>query len=335
MTTEWPVPESGTPGEVRSRAGAAGPADGAAGREPGLTIGAVERETGLSKDTLRVWERRYGFPRPGRDAFGERTYSQDELDRLRLIRRLIDAGHRPGRIVRMPAGELQALCAASGAGAAQSATDPLRPDLVPYVDLVRMHRTDSLRNALSQAVVRMGLGRFVVDVCAPLNRVVGNAWACGALDVGEEHLYTEAMQAVLRNAIGSIPEPGSRPRVLLTTFPNEAHGLGLLMAEAILALEGCRCTSLGTGTPVAAIAKAAAAQQTDIVGLSFTACMNSNQVLDGLAQLRARVGDDVEIWAGGRCPVLRRRAPARVAVFDELGEIPAALGAWRARASSR
>jgi len=30
-------------------------------------ISAVERDTGLSKDTLRVWERRYGFPKPLRD----------------------------------------------------------------------------------------------------------------------------------------------------------------------------------------------------------------------------------------------------------------------------
>lgn len=325
MTTDCPVPTSGTPGSVRA------PSAGF-----GLTIGAIERETGLSKDTLRVWERRYGFPLPGRDAFGERTYSQDELDRLRLIRRLIDAGHRPGRIVRMPAGELQALCAAAAAAsAAQSAADPPRPDLLAYLDLARTHRADALRNALSQAAMRLGLGRFVVGVCAPLNRMVGDAWACGALDVCEEHLYTEAMQAVLRNAIGSIPESGSRPQVLLTTFPNEAHGLGLLMAEAILALEGCRCTSLGTGTPIAAIAKAAAAQQADIVGLSFTACLNPNQVLEGLAQLRVRLGEDVRIWAGGRCPVLRRRAPERVAVFGALEEIPQALAAWRARASPR
>ena len=39
-----------------------------------LSIAAVERDTGLSKDTLRVWERRYGFPTPDRDGFGERAY---------------------------------------------------------------------------------------------------------------------------------------------------------------------------------------------------------------------------------------------------------------------
>jgi methanogenic corrinoid protein MtbC1 len=38
--------------------------------------------------------------------------------------------------------------------------------------------------------------------------------------------------------------------VLLTTLPGEPHGLGLLMAEAMLALEGCTCVSLGVQTPV-------------------------------------------------------------------------------------
>ena len=74
-----------------------------------LGIAAVERETGLSKDLLRVWERRYGFPSPSRDAFGERAYPADQVDRLHLLRRLLDAGHRPGRVVPLPAERLRAL----------------------------------------------------------------------------------------------------------------------------------------------------------------------------------------------------------------------------------
>ena len=35
-----------------------------------LNISAVEREAGLSKDVLRMWERRYGFPKPLRDDNG-------------------------------------------------------------------------------------------------------------------------------------------------------------------------------------------------------------------------------------------------------------------------
>ncbi|NDG58046.1 MAG: MerR family transcriptional regulator, partial [Betaproteobacteria bacterium] len=74
-----------------------------------LSISAVERDTGLSKDTLRVWERRYGFPEPVRDSLGERLYPVEQVERLRLIRRLMDAGHRPGKIMRMKPDQLQML----------------------------------------------------------------------------------------------------------------------------------------------------------------------------------------------------------------------------------
>jgi DNA-binding transcriptional MerR regulator len=65
-------------------------------QEPTLSIAAVERDTGLSKDTLRVWERRYGFPAPTRDAIGERLYGRADLQKLRMLKRLLDAGHRAG-----------------------------------------------------------------------------------------------------------------------------------------------------------------------------------------------------------------------------------------------
>ena len=75
---------------------------------PGLeySIADVERDTGLSKDVLRVWERRYGFPVPTRNALGERLYDESQLQRLRHIRRLLDAGYRPARVVQLPLGTL-------------------------------------------------------------------------------------------------------------------------------------------------------------------------------------------------------------------------------------
>jgi methanogenic corrinoid protein MtbC1 len=175
----------------------------------------------------------------------------------------------------------------------------------------------------------MGLDRFVREVAAPLNALVGDAWARNQFEIFEEHLYTESMQVVLRNAISNIPGPGRSPRVLLTTFPQEPHGLGLLMAEAMLALEGCRCLSLGVQTPIYDITMAATAQRADIVALSFSASMNPNHVLDGLAELRAKLDPHVSIWAGGQCPILVRRPPPEVRVFSDLAGIHGALSEWR------
>ena len=162
-----------------------------------------------------------------------------------------------------------------------------------------------------------------------MNEMLGEAWTRGALQIFEEHLYSEVVQGLLRNAIGSIQRSGRRPRVLLTTFPQEPHGLGILMAEATFALEGCSCISLGVQTPVWDIALAAEAQQADIVALSFSPAVNANQALDGLAELRGRLPAAVEIWAGGACSALHRRPPAGVLALRSLDAIAPALQRWR------
>ncbi len=295
-----------------------------------LSISAVERDTGLSKDTLRVWERRYGFPTPARDMFGERLYPIEQVDKLRIIRRLMDVGHRPGKIIGLPVEQLQALASEAANAKPQSMAQVNEAeDLDRFIELVKGHQVAELRNALSQASMRLGLERFVTEVAAPLNTLVGDAWARGYFEIFEEHLYTESMQVVLRNAISNIPPTGPGPRVLLTTFPNEAHGLGLLMAEAILALSGCRCVSLGVQTPIWDIVRAANAQSVDVVALSFSATGNPNQVIDGLLELRAQLPRATQIWAGGRCPVLQRRPPRDVVVLPELGDISGELDRWR------
>lgn len=299
-----------------------------------LSIAAVERDTGLSKDTLRVWERRYGFPRPQRDAFGERIYPLDQVDHLRLLKRLMDQGHRPGKIVGLEVEALQQLAqsASSEPSRAAEALDH-HEDLDALVELVRQHRIDALRSHLSQTALRLGLARFVIDVVAPLNQRVGDAWARGHLKVFEEHLYTEAIQGILRNAISAIPASADRervrPRVLLTTLPQEPHGLGVLMVEAVIALEGGRCISLGVQTPLWEVVLAATAQHADIVALSFSAALNPNQVLDSLAELRGKLPEAIEIWAGGSCPTLHRRPPRGVRAMRSLDEVGPALARWR------
>lgn len=293
-----------------------------------VSIAAVERDTGLSKDTLRVWERRYGFPNPGRDALGERAYTLAEVEKLRIVKRLLDAGHRPGRVVTQSLQQLQAISAQT-LERAPAGREPVlgTPELREHLDTLRSHDLPRLRSQLSRLLSRAGVARFVTEVVGPLNAAVGDAWLRGQLEVFEEHLYTEAMQAVLRSAIASVPETAAAdaPRVLLTTFPGEPHALGLLMAEAILALEGCRCVSLGTQTPPWDIVLAARALGSDIVALSFTGCMNPNQIADGLAELRAKLPPAVRLWAGGSAPVLHRRPVAGVEAFASLSEVPQAL----------
>ena len=292
-----------------------------------LSIAAVERDSGLSKDTLRVWERRYGFPQPTRDAIGERAYPLDQVERLRIVKRLLDAGHRPGRVVALPLVALQQLAESTVDHPRRAVPAVLEAgDLRQLVDLIRSHDVPALRQALARQLARQGVRGFVVDVVAPLNLAVGDAWMRGQLQVFEEHLYSEVIQSALRQALATIPAAAAgAPRVLLSTLPGEPHGLGLLMAEAMLALEGCDCVSLGVQTPVLEIVQAARALRADIVALGFTGCLALKQMLDSLAELRAGLPASAQVWAGGTAPGLQRRPVDGVLVLDALTQIPEAL----------
>jgi MerR family transcriptional regulator, light-induced transcriptional regulator len=313
------VPEAPKPARVNDRPSPTPPA---------LSIAAVERDTGLSKDTLRAWERRYGFPTPERDALGERAYPLAQVDRLRIVRRLLDAGHRPGQVVPLELEALQALAAQAGCDAPGAADATLGGEqLSAQLALIRSHDVPRLRRELARLLSQHGLARFVTELIGPLNAAVGDAWLRGQLEIFEEHLYTETVQVLLRGAIAALPEPAAAgaPHVLLTTLPGEPHGLGLLMAESVLALEGCRCTSLGVQTPVWDIVLAARACACDIVALSFTGALNPNLIADAVAELRGKLPATVALWVGGSAPVLYRRPVPGVRAFASLADLPEAL----------
>lgn len=303
----------------------------------GLPIAAVERETGVAKDTLRVWERRYGFPRPLRDAAGDRLYPSEQVQQLKLIRRLLDAGQRPRKVVGLEGEALQALLAGCAPVASpdlsrtnQNAGEQL-PALACLLDAVGAHNPQALRHGLSQAQLRMGLAPFVTDLVAPLATAVGEAWAQGRFEVFEEHLFTEVISGVLRTAIGSLaplPVPLG-PRVLLTTVPQELHGLGLLMVEALLALEGCTCISLGTQTPVGDVIQAAQAHRADVVALSFSNIHSGSLIQTSLRELRGRLPGSTALWVGGSCSALYQKPLEGMTAVRDLTQLQPLVSQWR------
>lgn len=299
------------------------------------TIAEVERETGLAKDTLRVWERRYGFPTPERDAQGERVYDDAQVQRLRWIKRLLDQGHRPGQVVALPLRQVRALSQAQpepqrAKGSGQiGALDPR------WMQSVQAHELDALRRALHLHTLQHGLLSTVEDVVAPLAAEVGEAWAQGRLSVYQEHLFTAAVQASLREAMAGMATAAQAgtgaPRVLLSTLPGETHTLGLLMAESVLALQGCERLPLGASTPVSEIVLAAERLQAHVVAIGVSARATPLPLRRDLQLLRERLPPSVALWVGG--PVrsaLGRRALPGITPVARVSELVGLVAAWRA-----
>jgi DNA-binding transcriptional MerR regulator/methylmalonyl-CoA mutase cobalamin-binding subunit len=288
------------------------------------SIGEAARRSGVPKDTLRIWERRYGFPAPLRDAAGDRAYPSDQVEKLRLIRILIDQGRRPSKLVTR---SLAALQAEFQVGAAERSAPEAW--VIEALDLLRAHDVEGLRARLVATLHERGLRPFVIDNVAALSAAVGEAWIAGELAVFEEHLFTELIARVLRGALAGVGRGGdARPRILLTTLPGEPHALGLLMAECLMTLSGGACFSLGVETPPHDVAQASAAHRIDVVALSFSAMYGPAAARRDLKTLRDVLPPEVEIWAGGACPGLRGQPIAGVRTVPNLEAIEALVAGW-------
>ena len=293
-----------------------------------FTISIVERETGLSKDILRIWERRYGFPDPVRDPTGDRLYPRSQINRLRLIKRLIDSGMRPGKVVPQSEHKLLELAQVCGQTLTPASDGH---DLERYMTLIKQHQADGLKRVLNQQLVRLGVQQFVTEIIAPLNVMVGEAWMRGDLAIFEEHFYSETALVILRNAINTLQVEALPPRVLLTTFPNEQHGLGLVMVESILSAESAQCISMGIQMPVSDIAASAIAHRCDIVALSFSGAYPFQMIGRGLKDVKALLPQDVSLWAGGAGAESAKLDLDGVEFFRTLPAIIEALHRWRTK----
>jgi methanogenic corrinoid protein MtbC1 len=229
-------------------------------------------------------------------------------------------------------GELRGLAGDDSSVRAAPPADELRD----WLALLRGNEAGALRERLALAEGRLGLRSVVVDIVAPLTRFVGEAWMRGELRIYEEHLFTECVETVLRGKLGGLLSQPGGARVLLATTPGEPHGLGLLMAQAVLALEGCTCLSLGVQVPLDDIVAAAADCRADIVALSVSGCQKRSAAIGSIEQLRRRLPVRIALWVGGSAPALRRfaldaRSNARSDRRSAAARFAAARGRCRCR----
>lgn len=295
-----------------------------------LPINTTERETGVSKELLRMWERRYGFPDPQRDAQGDRIYPIEQVTKLRVLRRLIEQGFRPGKIIGLPLHELEHLLQSQAR---------LRPELVPIEAELMAAMKDQdparLQAYLAHQMTRLGLQRFIQEFLQPVSAMIGDAWMNGTLAIHEEHLFTEQVQTIVRQSITALHDVRKPPRVLLATPTGELHTLGLLMVESMLRLEDCDAVSYGAQMSPRDIAQAVQRNRIQVAAISFSAATTTSKAIEFLEDLRFRLPLSVEIWAGGAALRATRRSVEAVHLMQDLQSIPEAVQQWRRKHGGR
>jgi len=281
-------------------------------------IGVVERDTGIGRDTLRVWERRYGFPEPERNEKGERIYPEKQLRHLQRIRRLLDQGMRPGKL--LPLGE-------DGLDQLEASLLPEHPQQLDQavsavLEAIQSADAEQLELLFRRQYEQQGMQDFVLKTVVPLLNTVGESWAGGRLQIFQEHFLSQQLIRFLNTEIARMQKHASKPRVLLATLPGEAHTLGLLMVAAMLSSHGISTINIGAEVPMDQICRAVEQFHADIVGITFSSAYQYQNIRPHLSELRELIPDDIEIWTGGEGVRRLRKLPVGVTKFNTLKKLP-------------
>lgn len=291
--------------------------------EPRYRIGTLARLTGVTTHAIRIWERRYQALTPARTPGGARLYSDLDVQRLRLIKKLLDRGYTISALATLDLGELMRLTPPE--------TQPTRPTISPEAQRRAYGMIDDLLGAVAELDLERA-GRtlvqasnafsphdLVTSVLAPALDEIGTRWESGEICIASEH----AASAMLRTQLGSLlaaqPVNGKSP-VVCTTPAGEHHELGALLAAVLIAMHGRRAVYLGANLPVEQIAQAvrlsrAGSVALSVVGLSAEA---TRREVEALCRV---LPPEVQVLVGGRRVADVPNLPERVQVLSSLPEL--------------
>ena len=278
----------------------------------------IERETGFGKEQLRKWRQRFGFPPKESNVEGKIAYSDQTVEQLHLIRRLLEAGFRPAQVVGKTVLELEKLKLELGLNALVYAPDESIVSLIEYIKL------NDLKGFLSLLIKKRGkqiMLDFVQNTIAPLMIGIGEAWRRDEIDIHHEHLCSAHIERYLHAEILRLRPREGLPVILLALPPGEHHLLGLLMAEAVLAEEGATTINIGSGIPLNNLKLAAITCKADVVALSFSFAHPSKDILPTILHFRRLLPPEIQIWVGGAGISVIRKKPKGVDFFYDFKDV--------------
>ena len=286
--------------------------------------------TGLTAHILRAWERRYQVVTPARSGGGQRLYSDLDLERLHLLRRLTERGHSIGRLAKTSLADLERMVREEDV--ASAIAEPAvgsRPEDFRSAAINAARRLDAaeLQAVLERAAVTLGVPGFLDEVAGASLKKIGQDWSEGTLSVAHEHLATAVFRRVLGWILRVYEVNGAGPRLVVATPPRQAHELGALLAGAAAAAEGWEVTYLGADLPIPEILTSARQVGAAAVALSIVYPAIDSRLMTDLQQLRSGLERGVGVLIGGAAASAERErltAPG-VEVVDSLAQFRTAL----------
>jgi MerR family transcriptional regulator, light-induced transcriptional regulator len=281
------------------------------------SINIAAKRSGLTTHVIRVWEKRYGAVAPVRTDTNRRQYSDEEIDRLVLLKRATDAGYKISQIAPVSTENLASLLAKDEILPNQQIKDRRssegdeiergRSHIKNCLEAIKTLDSNRLEETLTQAALLLGHQGMLCHVASPLTSQIGALWREGSITAAHEHFASAIVRVFLTNISKPFAIPETAPRIIVATPAGQLHELGAIIASATCASAGWRVTYLGTNLPAAEISGACLQNQARAVALSIVFPEDDPDLEEELQRLRTFLPQDVDIIVGGRHRRIGRR----------------------------
>lgn len=276
--------------------------------------------SGVPELSIRSWERRYSAFTPHRTESNRRLYSDKEIEKLVLLRKLIQFGHHIGNLASLSINELADLLGKSEINNASGKEKITETDasegyvifINDCLDAIRRYDDKKLEQILNDASVQFSQPRFIEGIILPLMEKVGDYWKEGLLRVSHEHFASVIIRKLLTNLSDGYLVNEGAPRILVTTPEGQYHEIGAIIATTLAASDGWQTSYLGASLPAEEIASAVKQLNFQCIFLSIVYPDDDPSINKQLRKLREMVGGNIFILISGRS------APAYKKIITEI-----------------
>jgi MerR family transcriptional regulator, light-induced transcriptional regulator len=254
-------------------------------------IHTVVEMTGVPRNTLLAWERRYGVPTPDRTDGGHRVYSEDDVRLLQQLTAMLERGHRIGEAVALmrKTGEP---ARAGGTRPIERYRDELRDALVGFDRAT----ADDVYHLAATFPIR----RVIDDVLLPVLLEIGEGWHAGKVSIAQEHFASAFIREQLITMLHRLESgPNGGPVALCAGFPGESHEIPLLAVAVKLALRGWRVVYLGANLPIDEMASLLNTRDVALICQSLITAREPEAVREHALRLSRMAGPTTRIALGG------------------------------------
>ncbi len=270
----------------------------------------VVKLTGIPKQTLHAWERRYKAVVPKRQESNRRVYSRDEVYRLRLLKELVDSGQRIGNIADLDTPGLEKKLSAR--------SDQNRLSTSDLLDVIEALDQEALDRTLTDYFLARGPIAFCQELIMPTLREIGDRWEKASLSAIAEHLFSASARNLLGLALNQGQMPTGSMVAMFTTPEGEPHELAVLAAAVSAKMFGVQAIFLGPQSPPVELAKAAAKLNVDVVCIG-SLVLPTADLERQIDLLTSTLPPNIELWLGRPEPIDEVLSiHPRVRVFSDL-----------------